>query len=90
MEKQSWVFDCADGTTRQLMKANGGINTADISKIFITHLHGDHIFGLPGLLCSISSFQDQEKELAIYGPQGLYRYLSTAMSVSRSTLLHMK
>lgn len=62
------MFDCGEGTQRQLIYAK--ISPMKISKIFITHLHGDHILGLPGLLQSMN-FRGRETKLTIYGPKGL-------------------
>ena len=62
------LFDCGEGTQRQLIYAK--ISPMKISKIFITHYHGDHILGIPGLLQSMS-FRGRETKLTIYGPKGL-------------------
>lgn len=62
------LFDCGEGTQRQLIEAK--ISPMKIDKIFITHYHGDHILGLAGLIQSIG-FRGREKDLDIYGPKGL-------------------
>src|SRR5699024_698195 len=58
-----------------------------INKIFITHLHGDHIFGLPGLLSS-RSFQGGESSLTVYGPPGIKKYIETSLEVSGSHITY--
>ena len=62
------LFDCGEGTQKQLLFTKA--SPMKISKIFITHFHGDHILGLPGLLQSLS-LTGREKKLTIYGPKGL-------------------
>ncbi len=62
------LFDCGEGTQRQLIDAK--ISPMKIDKIFITHYHGDHILGLAGLIQSMS-FRGRKKDLDIYGPKGL-------------------
>ena len=62
------LFDCGEGTQRQFIYAK--ISPMKVSKIFISHYHGDHILGLPGLLQSMS-FRGRESKLTIYGPKGL-------------------
>ncbi len=63
-----FLFDCGEGTQKQLLFTN--ISPMKISKIFITHYHGDHILGIPGLLQSLS-LNGRESKLTIYGPKGL-------------------
>lgn len=80
-----WMFDCGEGTQRQILETT--IKPRKVSKIFITHLHGDHIFGLPGFLSS-RAFQanEQQTDLDIYGPVGIKNYVMTSLKISRSTL----
>jgi len=66
------LFDCGEGTQRQFRKAK--LNPCKITKILITHIHGDHIFGLPGLLSTLN-FSGYNKELHLYGPKGFKRIL---------------
>ncbi len=72
-EKDSVLFDCGEGTQRQMKIAGVDINR--ISKIFITHWHGDHVLGLPGLIQTMCS-QAYDKTLHIYGPKGTKKHFS--------------
>jgi ribonuclease Z len=67
------LFDCGEGTQRQLTDAH--ISPMKINKIFITHFHGDHILGLPGLIQSMG-FRGRENPLDVYGPKGLKALLA--------------
>ena len=67
------LMDCGEGTQRQLKIA--GIKFNKISKILISHWHGDHVLGLPGLLSSMN-FNDYNKTLNIYGPKGTKKYFN--------------
>ncbi len=78
-----WLFDVGEATQHQILYTT--IRPRKIEKIFITHLHGDHIFGLPGLLSS-RSFQGGDEPLTIYGPVGIRRFVQTALQVSESRL----
>ena len=73
------LIDCGEGTQIQL--SNYRIRRNKISHIFISHLHGDHVFGLPGLLGSYNHF-NRIKPLTIYGPPGLNKLINTIIDVS--------
>ncbi len=53
---ETWMFDCGEATQHQLLKCPN-VSAGNIEKIFITHLHGDHLYGLPGLMCSLSTMR---------------------------------
>ncbi|MGX7013487.1 ribonuclease Z [Vagococcus silagei] len=78
-----WLFDCGEATQQQILKT--AIRPRKITKIFITHLHGDHIFGLPGFLSS-RSFQGGEGTLEIYGPKGLKEFIDISLKVTDTHL----
>lgn len=78
-----WLFDCGEGTQQQILETH--IRPRKINKIFITHLHGDHIFGLPGFLSS-RSFQGGDDDLTIYGPKGIRQFVQSALRWSDSHL----
>ncbi|MCM2585178.1 ribonuclease Z [Lactiplantibacillus plantarum] len=78
-----WLFDVGEGTQHQILRTT--LKPRKIAKIFITHLHGDHIFGLPGLLSS-RSFQGGDEPLTIYGPVGVRDFVQTALRVSGTHL----
>ncbi|MDR3240781.1 MAG: ribonuclease Z [Lactobacillaceae bacterium] len=80
-----WLFDAGEGTQQQMLRST--IRPRKISKIFVTHLHGDHIFGLPGLLSS-RSFQGGEETLDLYGPRGIRNYIETSLRVSQTHLTY--
>jgi ribonuclease Z len=61
-----FLFDCGEGTSRQLLQSS--LNKGKINKVFLTHLHGDHIYGLPGL---IMQTLENKQQLEIYAPAGI-------------------
>lgn len=81
--KTVWLFDCGEATQHQILQT--ALKPRRIEKIFITHLHGDHIFGLPGLLGS-RSFQSGDTELTIYGPKGLRQFIVVSLQISDTHL----
>ncbi len=78
---QFYVFDCGEGMQSKLMKY--GFKRNKIQSIFISHLHGDHLFGLPGILTSFGHFQ-RSKPLYIFGPKGIKEYIDVMMRISHS------
>ncbi|HFU4519162.1 TPA: ribonuclease Z [Streptococcus suis] len=82
---QVWLFDCGEGTQNQILETT--IRPRKVAKIFITHLHGDHIFGLPGFLSS-RSFQSSEEQtdIDIYGPVGIRSFVLASLKVSGTRL----
>lgn len=66
------MFDCGESAQRQMVKAKVGFHKK--TKIFISHMHGDHVLGLPGLLQTMA-LMDRQKKLEIYGPEGIKQFL---------------
>ncbi|HDZ60764.1 MAG TPA: MBL fold metallo-hydrolase, partial [Candidatus Pacearchaeota archaeon] len=66
------LIDCGEGTQRQFRKA--GLNPCKITRILITHWHGDHVLGVPGLLQTLA-LTGYRKTLHIYGPKGTKQFL---------------
>ena len=81
MAERHFLIDCGEGTQVQLRKAKAKFSK--INHIFISHLHGDHCFGLPGL---ISSFQllGRETPLHIYGPAGIQELIETVLRLTET------
>ncbi|WRH67699.1 MAG: ribonuclease Z [Planktothrix sp. GU0601_MAG3] len=76
-----WLFDCGEGTQHQFLRSD--LKISQISRIFVTHLHGDHIFGLMGLLASCG-LAGNPKRIDIYGPSGLSEYLQGCVRYSQT------
>jgi len=73
-ENEVLMFDCGEGTQKQMVLSRIGFNKK--MKIFITHMHGDHVLGLPGMLQSMSLL-GRSKELDIYGPEGIRDFIES-------------
>ncbi len=72
------LFDCGEGTQRQFMKSN--LSFMRISKILISHFHGDHFLGIPGLIQSMF-LNNRKKKLNIYGPEGTTNLIKMLLSL---------
>lgn len=71
-KNENILVDCGEGTQRQLKFAD--ISPTKITKVLITHWHGDHILGLPGLMYSLAA-NEYSKTLNIYGPIGTKKFM---------------
>ena len=65
-KNENILFDCGEGTQRQFKFAN--LSPSKVSRILLTHWHGDHVLGLPGLFQTLK-MNDYTKALNIYGPK---------------------
>ena len=79
-----WLFDVGEGTQHQIL--HHSIKLGKVDHIFITHMHGDHIFGLPGLLTSRSFQGGEGKPLTLIGPKGIKAFIETTLRLSESKL----
>lgn len=78
-----WLWDCGEGTQQQIQKTS--LKLSKLEKIFISHLHGDHLFGLPGLLASrgLRGGKTQQK-VQIFGPEDLDIYLKETLNITKT------
>lgn len=83
---ETWLFDCGEGTQHQILKTT--LKPGKVKNIFITHMHGDHIFGLPGFLSSRSFQGGDNQPITIYGPPGIEQYINSSLKYSKSNLLY--
>ncbi|ULG73394.1 ribonuclease Z [Macrococcus brunensis] len=79
-----WLFDAGEAVQHQILHTR--IKLGKLRRIFITHMHGDHIFGLPGLLSSRSFQGGENKPLTLYGPAGIREFIETTLKLSESRL----
>jgi len=77
-KNENILVDCGEGTQRQFRKAR--INPCSITRLLITHWHGDHILGIPGLLQTLA-LNGYNKKLEIYGPKGTKLYMEKILGM---------
>jgi Metallo-beta-lactamase superfamily len=83
----TYLFDAGEGVQRQFMLSRLGFN--EVRKIFITHMHADHVYGLPGLLLSLQvarMYSRAQLPVEIYGPVGLYNFLAMTLALTGTQL----
>ncbi|MGK7882895.1 MAG: ribonuclease Z [Crocosphaera sp.] len=80
-----WLFDCGEGTQHQLLRSD--VKISQITRIFVTHMHGDHVYGLTGLLASCG-LAGSGQPIEIYGPPELKDYLHACAKYSHFKLPH--
>jgi len=83
-DRELLLFDCAEGTQRQMALA--GLSPMKLSKIFITHLHGDHFLGLAGLVQTLS-LMGRTKKLEVYCPPGMKERIERYLGIPFFTLM---
>ena len=76
------LVDCGEGTQRQFRKAR--LNPCKLTKILITHWHGDHILGIPGILSTLA-LSGYNKTLEIYGPRGTEKFIKEFLRIFNFT-----
>jgi ribonuclease Z len=77
-EGDRMLFDCGEGTQRQMMRFGTGF---DVDHLFVTHLHGDHVLGIPGLVQTMD-FNERSDPLAIHVPAGTRREVESLVGVA--------
>jgi ribonuclease Z len=82
---EQWMFDCGENTQRQMMASK--ISFHKKTKIFLTHLHGDHVLGLPGVLQTMA-LMDRKEPLQVYGPVGIKDFLVCCQQVLKFGLTY--
>jgi ribonuclease Z len=79
LDRRLILFDCGEGTQHRLQAAP--VKSGAIEAIFISHLHGDHVYGLPGLLATLS-MNGRERPLDLVGPPALREYIEATLRTS--------
>ena len=78
-----WLFDCGEATQHQFLRSE--LRVSQLRRIFITHMHGDHVFGLPGLLASLGMAGTCEG-VDLYGPEQLEAFVLGALQHSATRI----
>ncbi len=78
-----WLFDCGEGTQHQFLRSE--LRVSQLSRIFITHMHGDHVLGLPGLLASLG-LAGACTGIDLYGPDPLRDYLEGVLRTTSTRI----
>ena len=78
-----WLFDCGEATQHQFLRSD--LRVSQLRRIFITHMHGDHVFGLPGLLASLG-LAGSCTGIDLYGPDPLRDYLEGVLRTSSTRI----
>ena len=81
---EMWLFDCGEGTQHQFMRSD--LRLSQLRRVFVTHMHGDHVFGLPGLLASLGLAGSSSDGVDLYGPDPLETFLKGALSSSSTRI----
>lgn len=78
-----WLFDCGEGTQHQFLRSD--LRLSQLRRVFVTHMHGDHVFGLPGLLASLG-LAGSSDGVDLYGPDPLEAYLQGVLHTSSTRI----
>jgi len=81
---EMWLFDCGEGTQHQFLRSD--LRLSQLRRIFITHMHGDHVFGLPGLLASLGLAGNCRSGIDLYGPDPLDNFLNGVLRTSSTRI----
>jgi len=79
------LFDCGEGVQRQMLMTKTGFHKN--MKIFLSHLHGDHVLGLPGLMQTMA-LMDRRNKLQVYGPNGIRHFLESVKEALQFGLIY--
>ena len=81
---EMWLFDCGEGTQHQFLRSD--LRLSQLRRVFVTHMHGDHVFGLPGLLASLGLSGSCKDGVDLYGPDPLESFLKGALHTSSTRI----